>query len=70
MPHLTAARSHRDASPDTHCPGFCARCDQPTHVRLGAGPHSAEALCRACAGAQHHDEAASAGRDGRLRRTA
>jgi hypothetical protein len=70
MPHLAAARSHRDAPPDTDCPGFCARCDRPTHVRLGAGPHSVEALCRACAGAQHQDVAASAGAVGRLRRTA
>jgi hypothetical protein len=44
-----------------HCPGFCARCNQPTPVRLGAGPDDLGALCRACRAAESGDRSAAGG---------
>jgi hypothetical protein len=41
-----------------HCPGFCARCNQPALVRLGAGPDDLGALCRACRAAETGDRSA------------
>jgi hypothetical protein len=37
------------------CPGFCARCDRPTRLRLGAGIDTTEALCPDCRTAEQQD---------------
>jgi hypothetical protein len=65
MPLLATTRDRHDGC----CPGFCARCNQSTPVRLGAGSDSVEALCGACADAQRRDRAMPAGHRP-LRRTA
>jgi hypothetical protein len=62
-PRLRTAADGRPGEPRTErFPGFCARCDQLVHVRLGAGVDSAAALCPACRTAEEDDRAASTAR--------